>query len=278
MFGKTTKPYVSAPWSPEPRPPRAPRRRRVVFILSLVALALLVPGAIFGGRALRRACETSPRFAIRDILVDGTRRLDPATLATEAGVLSGENLFRLTPSLAEARLSTNPWIATVDIRRRFPSRVEIHVTEREPVALVSAGNWCGVDASGAVLPLDAIDERFDLPILTGCGAASALDAERLRRGGAFLELVGRERAYLLRDISEIDLSDRADLVAYTMHSGTAVRFGVEGFDEKLARLVPVLEDLSGVERMPVTIDLRFAGQAVVRFQELPEPKESEDEA
>ncbi|MFN0151387.1 MAG: cell division protein FtsQ/DivIB [bacterium] len=278
MFGKATKPYASAPWSPEPRPPGAPRRRRLLFILSLVALALLVPGAIVGGRALRRACETSPRFAIRDILVDGTRRLDPATLATEAGVLSGENLFRLTPELAEARLSTNPWIATADIRRHFPSRVEIHVTEREPVALVSNGEWCGVDATGAVLPLDAIDERFDLPILTGCGAVTALDAERLRRGAAFLELVGRERAYLLRDISEVDLSDPVDLVAYTLHSGTAVRFGAEGWGEKLARLVPVLEDLSGVERMPVTIDLRFAGQAVVRFQEQPEPKESEDEA
>jgi len=249
-----------------------------VITLSIVALALLVPGAILGGRALRRACETSPRFAIRDILVEGTRRLDPETLAAQAGVRSGENLIRLKPALAEARVSTNPWIATVDVRRRFPSRVEIHVTEREPVALVSTGDWCGVDATGAVLPLDAIAERFDLPILTGCGPASALDAERLRRGGAFLALVGRERPYLLRDISEIDLSNPVDLVAFTLHSGTAVRFGAEGWGEKLARLVPVLEDLSGVERMPVTIDLRFAGQAVVRFQEAAEPKESEDEA
>lgn len=278
MFGRRTRPPVCAPWSPEPPPPRPPRARRWLVALSIAALALLVPGAIFGGRALRRACETSPRFAIRDILVDGTHRLDPEILAAEAGVRSGENLFRLDPALAEARLSTNPWIATVDIRRHFPSRVEIDVTERDPVALVSTGEWCGVDATGAVLPLDAIDERFDLPILTGCGPASALDAERLRRGGAFLALVGRERPYLLRDISEIDLSDPFDLVAYTLHSGTAVRFGDEGWGEKLARLVPVLEDLSGVERMPVTIDLRFAGQAVVRFQETAPHKESEDEA
>jgi cell division protein FtsQ len=251
-------------------------RRRLLIVLAIV-LVVLVPAAVFGGRALRHACETSPRLAIREIEVVGTRRLDPEDLAQEAGVQTGDNLFRMNPALAEARLSTNPWVAGVDIRRGFPSRVVIRIAEREPVALVDAAGWVAVDASGAILPLGAIEERFDLPIITGSGAPANIDPERLARGAAFLRIVAAERPYLLRDLSEVNVADANDLVAYTMHSGTAVRFGADGFAEKLARLVPVLEDLSGVDRIPVTIDLRFAGQAVVRFQEK-SPKENEKEA
>ena len=249
-------------------------RRRLLVVLGIVAV-VLVPAAVFGGRALRHACETSSRLAIREIEVEGTRRLDPEDLAQEAGVQTGDNLFRMNPGLAEARLSTNPWVAAVDIRRSFPSRVVIRIAEREPVALVDAAGWVAIDATGAILPLGAIQERFDLPIITGSGAPANIDSARLARGAAFLRVVALERPYLLRDISEVNVSDASDLVAYTMHSGTAIRFGADGFAEKLARLVPVLEDLSGVDRIPITIDLRFAGQAVVRFQG---PKEIEKEA
>ena len=250
-------------------------RRRLLLVLGIV-IVVLVPAAVFGGRALRHACETSPRLAIREINVEGTRRLDPEDLAQEAGVQTGDNLFRLNPGLAEARLSTNPWVAAVDIRRGFPSRVMIRIAEREPVALVDAAGWVAIDATGAILPLGAIEERFDLPIITGSGAPANIDSARLARGAEFLRVVALERPYLLRDISEVNVAAANDLVAYTMHSGTAVRFGSDGFAEKLARLVPVLEDLSGVDRIPVTIDLRFAGQAVVRFQE--SKKENEKEA
>jgi cell division protein FtsQ len=242
-------------------------RRRLVLPAAVAALALLVAGAIYGGRELRRACESSPRFAIRDIAVDGDHRLDVRAIAAAAGVALGENLFRLDPALAEARLATHPWIASADVRRRFPHGVAISVVEREPVALVYGPTWVAVDSSGALLPLDAVvEERFDLPILTGCGAPEALDRDRLRRGAAFADLVARERPLLARDLSEVSVADSTGLAAYTMRSGTEVLFGANGYSEKLARLLPVLEDLSGSHEIPVTIDLRFAGQAVVRFQ------------
>jgi cell division protein FtsQ len=240
--------------------------RRRSLLVAVVLLVLLAPLAALGGRKLRAVCESSPRFAITHVDVRGARRVAPEMIVRQAGIETGSNLFRVSPAAARARLLENPWIADAQVKRRLPGRVVVSVVEREPVASLFMQEWLAVSDDGTLLPLEFTRERFELPLIAGCFGTDGLDRDRLRRGAGFLSLVGDECSFLLRDVSEVNMTDPDDLVVYTVQSGTAVRFGSGGYRDKLGRLVPVLEDLSGNERIPASIDLRFRGQAVVQFR------------
>ncbi len=225
-----------------------------------------IAAAVAGGFWARDACLSSPRLAIADVQVEGAHRLPPDSVVAASGVVAGTNILRLDSRGAERRLARNPWVASARVERHLPGTVVIRVAEREPVGLLAARGWCAVDAEGNLLPVEAVRDTLELPLVAGCVLPSGVDAARLRRAAGFLRTVASEYGFLMRDVSEVNVADPEDLTITTVRSGTAVRFGGGDYAEKLARLLLVLEDLSGRPEMPLCIDLRFRGQAVVRFR------------
>lgn len=242
------------------------RSRRRVLLLAIVLAALVVPGAVFGRRAVSDWLRSSPRFAIVEVRVEGARRLAAEALADESGVALGSNLFRLDLDATALRLAADAWVAEARVARRLPGTVVIRVVEREPVALLPLGEWHALDPDGHLMPVAALRERLELPLVSGCFIGGSLDADALRRAGRFLRDVAADSDFLLRDVSEVDVKDPGNLTIYTVRSGTAVRLGDGNYAEKIERLLLVLQDLSGRDRVPLSIDLRYRGQAVVKFR------------
>ena len=235
--------------------------------LLLIGLAAAGVGALcLAGRWAWEASLSSPRLAIADIQVAGTHRVVADSIIAASGVVAGTNILRLDPKATERRLARHPWVAAARVQRHLPGTVAIRVVEREPVGLLATRGWCAVDGEGNLLPLELVRDTLDLPLVAGCVQSDGLDAARLRRAGGFLRTVGSECSFLLRDVSEVNVSSSSDLTLTMVRSATSVRFGDGDYAEKLARLLFVLEDLSGREEMPLSIDLRFHGQAVVRFR------------
>lgn len=241
------------------------RFRRRVLLVAIVAAAVVGPLAWLGASRLWEWCLTSPRFAIAEVRVEGTRRLPASAVEAEAGLLRGTNLFRLDPRAVERRLASHPWIASARVLRRPPRAVRIVVVEREPVALLPVGEWHALDPEGRLMPVSAVPERLELPLVAGCFGPDGLDAGRLREAARFLVTVAATCDFLLRDVSEVNVKDPEDVTVTTLRSGTEIRMGRGGYEEKLERLLLVLEDLSGREQAPASIDLRYRGQAIVRF-------------
>jgi hypothetical protein len=154
-----------------PTPPR--RRRRSVLAalarpfaaaLALVALPLAVGAWVLG----------SPRFALREVTVEGTGRIPTAWLQEAVAPLLGENLVVLPLSAVTGRVARHPWIATLAVEKELPDRLRIAVTERQPVALLALPS-----GKGETLVYADRQGRPIAPVVTIASGATGAAGEKL---------------------------------------------------------------------------------------------------
>ncbi|MDR3037008.1 MAG: FtsQ-type POTRA domain-containing protein [Coriobacteriales bacterium] len=103
---------------------KAPRRIliAVITLIALVAIGFLV--------------YQSPAFTIATIEVEGVERLSGERLTTRAAIPAGSTLLRLDTAAVIERLETDPWVASAEIRRSFPSTITLVVRERQIAAVI----------------------------------------------------------------------------------------------------------------------------------------------
>ncbi|HKK08477.1 MAG TPA: FtsQ-type POTRA domain-containing protein [Gemmatimonadota bacterium] len=109
-----------------------------------------------------------PAFRVEEVGVVGTRYVPPDRVAALAAVEPDASVWD-DPSRWEDRVRSDPLVADARVRRTGAHRIEIRVTEVQPVALVPTPDLVAVDSGGRVLPLDPSDADLDLPIV-GQGA------------------------------------------------------------------------------------------------------------
>ena len=137
--------------------------------LALIACAFLVWAAL--GWAARL-----PLFAIRRVVVTTTPvRVNPAWIASVVrGDLSG-TFFSMDLGAARAALSRIPWVKSVALRRQWPNRLEVELTEHE--ALARWNDQGLVDMDGAVF---VASDAGELPEFDGPDGDAALMVGRYR--------------------------------------------------------------------------------------------------
>lgn len=119
-------------------------RRRLRRLLALVAVAAVALTAVV---VLR-----SPVLDVDEVVVSGTVRLDAAAVRDVAGIDVGRPILLADLDGAAEALEALPWVAAARVRRDLPGTVEVTVREREPVAVVAAGDRAVlVDPDGRVL-------------------------------------------------------------------------------------------------------------------------------
>jgi cell division protein FtsQ len=121
-------------------------RRRLRWVLAVVAVAVLVAGGI----ALLHTSILSARV----VTVTGAHPHTPAaTIEVAAGLNHRPPLISVDPGAVARRVETLPFIASAQVHRHWPDGVQIAVTERVPV-LQMAGpstSWSTLDGQGRTL-------------------------------------------------------------------------------------------------------------------------------
>ncbi len=119
------------------------RRRRRLLGWGLVAVVLAV--------GIVQLAKT-PLFGLSAVRVEGTRALDRSEVLAAAGTRPGEPYLGLDLEAIRRRVAALPRVAAARVTRDYPSSLRIVVTERPPVAGVSAAgiHWL-VAADGTVL-------------------------------------------------------------------------------------------------------------------------------
>ena len=126
-----------------------PGRRRLKLIGALVLAVAVIGGLV-------AAAYYSPLMSVRTVQVNGTSIVDQADVLSLADVRDGTPLLQVDTAGVAGRVSRLPAVESVTVHRRYPSTLDIDVTERRPTALLDLGD----DRLGVMDRLGAVYLEF----------------------------------------------------------------------------------------------------------------------
>ncbi|AGP34905.1 cell division protein FtsQ/DivIB [Sorangium cellulosum] len=224
------------------------RHLRALQLLAGAAVVLIASTAVAWGA--RRYIVSSPRFAVRTVLVDGAVRRSAEQVASSGGIEVGKNIFTLDLELASASISTDPWIEKATVTRKLPSTVHVSVVEREAQALVAiGGDLYLATRDGELFKELAEDDPFDLPIVTGITgeqvardrAGVVIAVRRLLDVVEDMERAGVARRY---PIQELHVERDGSVVITIGKEGIALHLGQPPYRDKVGQAARVLTELA----------------------------------
>ncbi|HEY5960719.1 MAG TPA: FtsQ-type POTRA domain-containing protein, partial [Polyangiaceae bacterium] len=177
-------PLVTSPRRVDDRGDNKRRGSTVKAVLHVVVVGLML-GGVSAGTVLGtyQFAKTSPRFALRQVDVNGIRHRSRDSIVSASQLSVGKNIFSIDTDAAERAILSDPWIREVKVERRLPATVRIELVEREAGALAMIGEqMLLVSRSGEPFKKYEPADPIDLPLITGIVVdASAKDPALDRR-------------------------------------------------------------------------------------------------
>jgi cell division protein FtsQ len=238
----------------------------------LVLTALLLAGVV---TMAVTANSWKHDFRVLRVRTRGNTIVADSDIVRMAAIVNNGKLFEVDLNRARLRVQQNPFMKSVTVAREIPDGIAITVTERRPIAALILDRILFLDAEGYVLPPLRSGHVFDLPVLTGeFPAADCIPGQRIRtrRLMEALEILTTAESIgddLYHMISEVHCAGDSTYVLFTAESGVPVMFGRGDIAVKLVKFDGFWNQFvtqRGAAQLK-TVDLRFADQVVVRWDE-----------
>ncbi|MCM2316418.1 MAG: FtsQ-type POTRA domain-containing protein [Thermoanaerobaculia bacterium] len=247
-----------------PSDPQATRRNhrrvqagKVLAIATNVVVALVVAAIGFW---LWQRTQSDTRFAIRKIETVGAKHTSRAAVDAVTQPYIGRNLFRLDIEELRRDLSALPWVSEIAIEKELPGRLTIHLTEREPVALVSSGGTLRyADAKGVVF--EELRPEFGNP---GLPLVVADAGPGVESSVAFLESLRAQSPELYARVSEVRPEEGETFRVFDRELRAPVLVDPVDAATKWASLCAIAEAEGYGPGAIEYADLRFADRVVVK--------------
>ncbi|MCE5250744.1 FtsQ-type POTRA domain-containing protein [bacterium] len=234
----------------------------------LAGCAVLCAVFWFAGIPVVRMIASYPVFNIRDVKIKGAQYLDSEKLMTTAGIETGTNIFALDLENISQSLKTAFTTENIIVYRRLPNTIVIEVRERKPVALLNMNTLVGVDKDGVPLPHIGADMVETLPIVTGIKSVTSLSdstvKSRLLTGLKMLDRISKDAPAVYARISEVDVSNTADMGISLVDNGLQVIIGDRDWKQKIPNLEKVINEVTWRRNDAKAVDLRFGEKVIVR--------------
>jgi len=252
-----------------PEPPRGIRRALLVAVkLAAVVLVLTVLFLMYTYSRDRGL------YSVNQVVLEGCRNLDRQDVLTLIHSAFPRNLMRLNIDALRARLEKFSWVRAVTVRKVYPDRLYIKVVERVPAGIARMDKLWLFDADGVFLDeyVPAV-HAIDRPVLVGLHdgtdpMAADENLERIRMYVAFLTAIDDRPDKLSARLSEVDLTDLANLTVIPLDGNPRVHLGNEKQAERLERFFQIV-DRARAENGPIAvIDMRFDDRVIVRPMEI----------
>lgn len=262
------------------------RRRRIRAVWRLIwksALCVALGfGLWWGGReGWRNFVWENPFFLVDPPTVTTDGSLTREQILSAADIVEGRNILTVELGKACAALESLPQVDRAEVSRTFPRSVAINVTERQPVAWVTAKKGDNpltsarsflIDSRGIILRKRTREfEAGRLPIISGVETGDLIPGQRANRSViiAALELLSLNADNTRFQIRAIDLAKLCRLVVNDQRRGE-ITFGVQDIEEQLGRLNRILDFIEPSQREIRTVNLVPEQNVPVTFYE-PEP-------
>jgi cell division protein FtsQ len=246
-------------------------RRPVGWWLARSALAIAIASGVAATvYGMSRLVLHSRLLHVSRLAIGGNTRLSDGEIDALVHGMRGQNIFEVNLDQFRQQLLGSPWVSSANLRRVLPSTIEIRIAERSPLAIarVDTRLYLVGDDGRVIDEYGPQYKEFDLPVVDGLignmaegSSEAAPEAIRLTRD--FLDAL-QSAPTLGGHVSQFDVSQAHDLVAFVDGDATAIHLGDTKFVDRLRRyydLAPALRQrLDGIEY----VDMRFDERVYVR--------------
>jgi cell division protein FtsQ len=236
---------------------------RVAFQLLLLSFFLFIGHWVYGHLL------GDPYFRVREVEVEGGRKMAKETLLSLTVMEGMPNLFSVNLKKVVKRLESHPWIDQVRVRKVFPNKILIQVEERKPMAIIQLGELYYIDTQGEIFSLVGDRDEYNYTYLTGLTRQflekDPVEAKHLiTKALELLKIVEQEKLSPLKELSEIHMEKTFGIQCFTKAEGVEVRMGWDDFREKLNKLSLIWTDLRKRGCSAVFIDCSDLKRMVVK--------------
>ena len=131
------------------------KRRKKHYLLRLIVFLMICTGLYF--------VLHIDYFTVDGIAVAGNEEISDEEILKLSELKTGENIFDVHPWFAERRIKKNLYIEDVDVDRKLPNEIVIHVTERSGKAQFRMGKrYVVTDNEGMVLDISKEEKQVTL--------------------------------------------------------------------------------------------------------------------
>ncbi|MGI8891189.1 MAG: FtsQ-type POTRA domain-containing protein [Chthoniobacterales bacterium] len=258
------------------------RNRRILVVLSKIALVAAVCGGIYYGvrTGLSRFFFDNPDYRLTAIGIqtDGTLQRDQ--VLESADLREGINIFKVNLAEVHDRLQQLPQVDEVQVERKMPNEVDIHIVERKPIAwITSEKSVTDPFASDAAFLVDArgilmkekklLADYLALPLISGCSNEALVPGKAVEsfEAKAALELLRLTTTSFMQtrfQILEVNLSKGYCLLVTDKNHMQAL-FGFDRLAEQMQRLEQFLVYSDDNHRPIASVNLLVARNIPVTF-------------
>ncbi|MGL4488966.1 MAG: cell division protein FtsQ/DivIB [Rhizobiaceae bacterium] len=223
-------------------------------------LATGVYGTVIGGRTheFTQTITAHMGFAISDIQIAGHNQTSEIDILSALGLNSSSSLVGFDINDAREKLAQLPWVASVEVTKLYPNGLSLEIQERKPFAIWQLDEELSlIEEDGHVIVPFAHQEYANLPLVTGNGAER--EAKLLVPAVASIpELKSRVKAQMFIAGRRWDIR---------LDNGVTIQLPEGDPADALAGLAKLDSATGLLSKDILTVDLRVAGQMVVRLSD-----------
>ncbi len=221
-----------------------------------IAVGFVALIIIFGcGHITFKLIAGSNIFDVYTIDIKGNSNIPDREIHELAQVDQGSNLLNINLKKVETTITSHNWLESVQVKRRFPSTIEITVKEHSPLGLVNIEKNKKLqlhyfDRQGKIFAPAQGKEDIDFPVITGIIAQNEAKNLRFNKDSQagmalqFLKLASGGNAILpLQAISEINIHPQYGLIAYLTDRPFPIFLGKENIKNRYYQLVKIFRQL-----------------------------------
>lgn len=201
-------------------------------------------------------------FPVKEVVFSGNRHLSPGELETISGIKQNEDLLMLSTKKTAEKMLLSPWIKKVSVRKDFPERLLINITEAVPFAILDKdGEMSLIDERGNLLEKMKTDPVPFLPIIH---AGPADGNENFMEALSLARIIRDKEIATERTRVEILANGKGPEEMSLIVDNLLIKIGRGDYERKLNRLFAIEEEIKKKAVALDHIDLRFANRVVVK--------------
>ncbi|MGZ3695767.1 MAG: cell division protein FtsQ/DivIB [Bdellovibrionota bacterium] len=256
------------------------------FILIGVPAALALVILIFAGMELRSFLLTSPRFAVKEVVLLTSGKAQKENILRLAGISPNMNIFALDLDRVRKSVEREPWVHSATVVRALPNKIEIQYEPQVPVAILGAGSMYYLNKEGR--PFYKIQKGdsliYPLVQVEGGFKNSELSRKRVETGLRILQTLKTSPIFSEKDLGELtvrmDAEDGSAPYALTLRFPPrnltvkgkqpdrlyTASFGEEDLGMQVKHWEAVLRHLVQTGKNPRLIRLELGKKVVVKLE------------